>query len=59
MKLYSYKHGDVVVERLSSGIYSVWIRNTSGEIVDKVRCDTYRMAMEYKRAFVAIAKHKA
>ena len=60
MKLYSYKHGDVLVEKLfPSGMYLVQLRNTTGDLVDKIRCDDYRMAMDYKRAFIAIAKHKA
>ena len=57
LKLYSYQHGDVLVEKLSpSGMYLVQLRSASGELQDKVRCDDYRMAMTYKRAFMAIAK---
>ena len=60
MKIYSYRHGDVLVERLfPSGMYLVQLRNAAGELIDKTRCDSYRMAMEYKRAFIAIAKHTA
>lgn len=58
MKIYSYRNGDVLVERVfPSGMYLVQLRNTDGNIRDKVMCDGYRMAMEYKRAFIAIAKH--
>lgn len=57
MKLYSYQHGDVLVEKLSpSGMYLVQLRSSSGDLLDKVRCDDYRTAMEYKRAFSALAK---
>lgn len=58
MKLYTYTHGDVFVERLfPGGMYLIQLRNTAGELVDKIRCDDYRSAMKYKRAFAAIAKH--
>jgi hypothetical protein len=58
MKIYSYKNGDVLVEKLSpSGMYLVQLRNAAGDLVDKIRCDDYRMAMNYKRSFIAIAKH--
>lgn len=57
-KHYSYKHGDVFLERLfPSGMYLVYLRDSAGEMVDKVRCDSYRTALEYKRAFALIAKH--
>lgn len=56
----SYKNGDVVMERLfPSGMWLVQLRNNAGELVDKIRCDDYRMAKEYKRAFAAIAKRRA
>jgi hypothetical protein len=35
----------------------VSVRNAAGEIHDKVRCDDYRAALEYFRAFNAIAKN--
>ncbi len=47
----------VFFERLPSGMYSVILRNLSDSLVDKVRCDDYRMAMEYKKAFSKIAKN--
>lgn len=57
MKLYSYKHGDVLVEWLfPSGMYLIQLRDTAGELIDKIRCEDYRTAMEYKRAFAKIAK---
>jgi hypothetical protein len=36
--------------------YCVQVRNAAGDIYDKVRCDDYRMALDYWRAFNAIAR---
>jgi hypothetical protein len=36
--------------------YCVQVRNAAGDIHDKVRCDDYRMALDYWRAFNAIAR---
>jgi hypothetical protein len=36
--------------------YETFARNPAGEIVEKMRCDDYRMALEYYRAFKRIAK---
>jgi hypothetical protein len=36
--------------------YCVQVRNAAGGIHDKVRCDDYRMALDYWRAFNAIAR---
>lgn len=57
MKIQEFKNGAYVTfERLTCGYYAVNLRAPNGELSDKVRCDTYRAAMEYRRAFVAIAK---
>lgn len=37
-------------------MYSVILRDWSGRIYDKMRCDDYRNALAYRRAFMAIAK---
>lgn len=56
MKIKTYKNGHTVFERLSpSGMYLVKVYLGS-ELHDKVRCDTYRAAMEYLRAFNRIAR---
>jgi hypothetical protein len=40
-----------------SGIwYCVYVRNSAGDVHDKIRCDDYRMALDYWRAFNAIAR---
>jgi hypothetical protein len=56
MKIKTYKNGHTVFERLSpSGMYLVELY-IGPELRDKVRCDTYRAAMEYLRAFNRIAR---
>lgn len=32
-------------------------RRYNGEIIDKVRCDDYREALAYRRAFIALARN--
>lgn len=57
MKIQEFKNGAYVTfERLPSGWYEVRVRAPSGALFDRVLCDTYRGAMEYRRAFVAIAR---
>ena len=44
-------------ERLfPSGMYLVMLYSTRGEVMDKIRCDTYHAAREYLAAFNRIAK---
>ena len=40
----------------SGSLYVVLVRNASGDVHDKTRCDDYRDALVYYRAFTAIAK---
>ena len=52
----NYRNGSVVMTKsFPSGLYLVecWAGN---DMVDKVRCDDYRIACEYFKAFSAIAK---
>ena len=55
MKLNQYKNAYVISYREGSW-WNVALRSESGNLIDRVRCDTYRGAMEYRRAFCAIAK---
>lgn len=41
----------------ASGMYEVNVRAPNGELHDKVRCDDRMEAMQYFRAFTAIAKN--
>ena len=57
MKITEFKNGAYVTfERDAGGLYAVLLRDTSGNVKDKVRCDTYRDALAYRRSFIAIAK---
>lgn len=57
-KLTEYKSGALaVMEKLfPSGMYLVYCRNGAGELIDKTRCDDYRMALDYYAAFKRVAK---
>ena len=54
----TFKNGWTLVQEKTfpSGLFAVLLRNSAGEIVDKVRCDDSRMAREYASAFGKIAK---
>jgi hypothetical protein len=55
-KIKTYKNGHASFERLfPSGYYLVQCYKGT-ELHDKVRCDDYRTALDYYRAFQAIAK---
>ena len=56
MKIKYYGNGYATFERMSpSGMYLVQLYKGS-ELEDKMRCDTYRGAMEYFQSFAKIAK---
>ena len=58
MKIQEFKNGAYVTfERDAGGMYSVLLRDPSGNVADKVSCDTYSDALAYRRAFCAIAKN--
>jgi len=58
MKIQEFKNGAYVTfERDAGGLWAVLLRDPSGNVADKVRCDTYREALAYKRVFCAIAKN--
>ena len=55
-KIKTYKNGHASFERLfPSGYYLVQCYKGT-ELHDKVRCDDYRTALDYYRAFQAIAR---
>lgn len=39
--------------------YQVTVRNSIGDVHDKVRCDDYRTALDYWKTFNAIARNGA
>ena len=56
MKVKECGNGWSTMMEKANGWYMVNVRNARGDVHDKVRCDDYRMACEYWRAFNAIAK---
>lgn len=55
-KIKTFKNGHASMEKLfPSGYYLVQCYKGT-ELHDKVRCDDYRMALDYYKAFQAIAK---
>ena len=59
MKITQQKNGAwTVFERtMPSGYYIAKLYKPSGELADKVVCDTYKAATEYLRAFNQIARN--
>lgn len=56
MKTKVFRNGYATLEKLfPSGMYLVQCY-TGTELHDKIRCDDYRSALDYYRAFCAIAK---
>ena len=45
-----------LLEKQAHGVYLVLVRNSAGDVYDKIRCDDYRTALDYWRAFNAIAR---
>ena len=57
MRCKEYKNGwSAYFNPLPNGWYEAYVRNASGEMHDKMRCDTYKHAMEYYKSFNLIAK---
>ena len=57
-KLYPNDWSVMFEQQFHNGMITVTLRSSSGEIHDKVRCDDYRNAMDYFRAFKSIAKNQ-
>ena len=58
MKIFEGKGGRYVTfeKTTPSGLYVVILKTGSGEVMDKVRCDDYRLAVEYRKAFLKAAR---
>lgn len=55
MKIKTYPNGHATIEKTGS-LYTVRVY-IGTELHDKIRCDTYKAAAEYFRAFSATAKN--
>lgn len=56
MKIYEGKYGQSVTFERFGAWWVVQLRDSRGEVADKMRCDDYRMAVEYRKAFIRIAR---
>lgn len=56
MKVYNGKSGKYVTFEKAGGWWIAQLRTGAGEVADKIRCDDYRMAVEYRKAFLKIAR---
>lgn len=58
-KRQDYKNGYSVTHEklLPSGMYLVELRDDSGNLLDKVRCDDYCDSLAYYRSFKGIARN--
>lgn len=55
-KTKTYRNGWIAMLEKSGMWYCAVVRNARGDVHDKVRCDDYRMALDYYRVFSRIAK---
>lgn len=56
MKIYHGKGGAYVTFEKSGAYWKVLLRTGAGEVADRVICDDYRLAVEYRKAFLKIAR---
>ena len=57
MKITTSKTGAHVTFEKYAGWYAVRLIDSAGKVLDKIRCDDYKTACEYRRAFSAIARN--
>lgn len=55
-KVWTAKSGAWTIFGKVGGLYEAKVYNAAGGLLDKVRCDDYRMALDYLRSFKKIAK---
>jgi hypothetical protein len=56
VKIYMGKNNAFVTFERCYSNYIVTLRDSRGDVADKIRCDDYRKALEYRRAFLKIAR---
>jgi len=56
MKIKEFKNGAYASFEKCGVWYVAQARDSGGNLIDKMRCDTYRGGMEYYRAFCNLAK---
>ena len=53
----TFRNGNSVDFERANGWWHVNARRYNGELIDKVRCDDYRDALAYRRAFCDLARN--
>jgi hypothetical protein len=56
MQVHEGRNGHYVTFEKASMWWSVQLRDGSGNLLDKVRCDTHSEAVQYRKAFLRIAR---
>jgi hypothetical protein len=59
MKIKEQKNGNYTTFDRENNWYVIKLYKRGGELLDKMRCDTYRGACEYFKSFNLIAKNGA
>ena len=57
MKIFTGKNGAWTSFEKLNGWYIVKLYDAAGNLLDKIRCDDYRNACDYRKSFNAIAKN--
>ena len=56
MKIHEGKNGRYVTFEKGRTLYIVALKDSSGNLVDKVKCDDFRSAVDYRKAFIKQAR---
>jgi hypothetical protein len=56
MKIFEGKNGKYVTFEKTGAYWTVRLRTGSGDTADKVVCDDYRLAVEYRKSFLKSAR---
>jgi len=56
-RITEYNNGAFAMLEKVGQWYIALCRDSAGELIDKVRCDDYRMALDYYAAFKRVAKN--
>ena len=57
MKARIYRNGWSASIDKAGSMYVIFVRNSRGDVHDKMRCDDYSDALAYYKSFCAIAKN--
>lgn len=52
-----FKNGYTLYSDKLNGMYILKLRDNPGNLVDSIRCDDYKMFLDYKKAFSAIGRN--